>query len=344
MNGRERILAMLEGRPADCLPAMPITMTFASRWIGVPYREYCTNYKVHAEGQVRVATEFDIDYVSSISDPAIESTDCGSPTVWYEDDPPANNEAYALLADKAKLDSLALPEIKAGTRMMNRINCVGELKRRIGHEKAVEGWIEGPAAEGADLRGINNLMLDFYDDPGFVERLFEFVFANAMKFAAAQVDAGADIIGIGDAAASLVGPAIYSEMVWPHEKKMVEGVQKLGAKARLHICGNTRRILGGMGTLGCDIVDLDYFSSLEEGRRAMGKSQVLLGNIDPVRVLRNGTPGEVRDAIEECHLHAGARYIVGAGCEVVRDTPHDNLRALIEYAKTHAPLTPTLSQ
>jgi MtaA/CmuA family methyltransferase len=335
MNGRERILAMIEGRPTDCLPVMPITMTFASKLIGVHYREYCTNYKVHAEGQVRVAAEFDIDYVSSISDPAIESTDCGSPTVWYDDDPPANNEAEALLIDKAKLNSLAIPEIKAGTRMMNRVQCVAELKRRIGHEKAVEGWIEGPAAEGADLRGINNLMLDFYDDPDFVVKLFEFVLEMELKFAAAQVAAGADIISIGDAAASLVGPAIYDEFVWPYEKKMIDGVHALGAKARLHICGNTRRILAGMGTLGCDIVDLDYLSPMEEGRRAMGKSQVLLGNIDPVRVLRNGTAEQVHDAIEECHLHAGARYIAGAGCEVVRDTPHDNLRALIEYAKTH---------
>ena len=328
---------MIEGRPTDCLPAMPITMTFASKWIGVNYRDYCTNYQVHAEGQVRVATDFDIDYVSAISDPAVESTDCGAHTVWYDDDPPANNESEALLRDKTTLDTLAIPEITAGTRMMNRVNCIAELKRRIGHEKAVEGWIEGPAAEAADLRGINNLMLDFYDDPEFVERLFAFVLAMALKFASAQVAAGADIIGIGDAAASLVGPQIYNEFVWPFEMKMVEGVQKLGAKARLHICGNTRRILAGMGKLGCDIVDLDYLSPMDEGRKAMGKSQVLLGNIDPVRVLRDGTPEQVRDAIEECHLHAGARYIVGAGCEVVRDTPHDNLRALIEYAKTQAP-------
>lgn len=335
MNGKERILAMIEGQRTDCLPAMPITMTFASRLIGVPYREYCTNYKVHAEGQVRVATAFDIDYVSAISDPAVESTDCGAHTVWYDDDPPANNEAEALLTDKATLDSLAVPEIKAGTRMLNRVNTIAELKRRIGHEKMVEGWIEGPAAEAADLRGINNLMLDFYDDPEFVERLFEFVLALEMKFAAAQIAAGADIIGIGDAAASLVGPAIYNEIVWPYEMKMVEGVQKMGAMARLHICGNTRRILAGMGKLGCEIVDLDFLSPMDEGRKAMGKTQVLLGNIDPVRVLRDGTPEQVRDAIEECHLHAGARYIASAGCEVVRDTPHDNLRALIEYAKTH---------
>lgn len=337
MNGRERILAMIEGRPTDRLPAMPITMTFASKWIGVPYREYCTNYKVHAEGQARVATDFDIDYVSAISDPAVESTDCGAHTVWYDDDPPANNEAEALLTDKTKLAALDMPDIKAGTRMMNRVNCIAELKQHVGHEKAVEGWIEGPAAEAADLRGINNLMLDFYDDPEFVEKLFEFVLGMELKFAAAQVAAGADIIGIGDAAASLVGPQIYNEFVWPFEKKMIDGVHALGAKARLHICGNTRRILAGMGRLGADIVDLDYLSPIDEGRKAMGKSQVLLGNIDPVRVLREGTPEQVRDAIEECHLHAGSRYIAGAGCEVVRDTPHDNLRALIEYAKTHAP-------
>ena len=37
----------------------------------------------------------------------------------------------------------------------------------------LEGWVEGPVAEGADLRGINTLMLDFLDDPDFVRDLFD---------------------------------------------------------------------------------------------------------------------------------------------------------------------------
>jgi len=52
-------------------------------------------------------------------------------------------------------------------------------------------------------------------------------------------------------------------------------------------------------------------------------------------VLRNGTPEDVHAAVAECHRQAGRRYIVGAGCEVVRDTPLENLRALCAYAKSH---------
>jgi uroporphyrinogen-III decarboxylase len=69
----------------------------------------------------------------------------------------------------------------------------------------------------------------------------------------------------------------------------------------------------------------------------MGAGQVLLGNINPVSVMRNGNPETVTNAIAECHRHSGARYIVGAGCEVPRDTPPENLRALCEYARAHKP-------
>ena len=69
----------------------------------------------------------------------------------------------------------------------------------------------------------------------------------------------------------------------------------------------------------------------------MGPDQILLGNINPVKVLRDGDPATVTQAIAECHQQAGARYIVGAGCEVTRDTPLENLRALAAYAHTHRP-------
>ena len=120
--------------------------------------------------------------------------------------------------------------------------------------------------------------------------------------------------------------------MWPYEKRLVDGIHALGAYVRLHICGNTRPLLEGMGTLRCAIVDLDHMVPLEAAREAMGPDQVLLGNIDPVAALRNGTPESVYQAVAECHRQAGPRYIVGAGCEVVRDTPHDNVRALARYA------------
>jgi uroporphyrinogen-III decarboxylase len=130
---------------------------------------------------------------------------------------------------------------------------------------------------------------------------------------------------------------LYGQFVWPYEKKLVDALHAMGTRVRLHICGNTRPILEGMGRLGCEIADLDWMVPLDEAREAMGPDQVLLGNIDPVAALRNAPPEAVRAAIAECHRQAGARYIVAAGCEVVRDTPVENVHALRKYARTHAP-------
>lgn len=335
MTGRERVLAMLDGAAVDRLPLMPITMMYAADLAGVSYREYASSAAALAEAQLKVSTKFEFDYVSVISDPARETSDMGGKVVWFDDQPPAIVESEALLADKATLASLKLPDLTATGRMRDRIQGVRLLRRAVGAGKIVEGWVEGPCALGADLRGLNTLMLDFYDDPAFVEQLFDFVVRMEIQFAWAQVEAGADLIGVGDAAASLIGPKFYQRFVQPFEYVLIEAIHAMGARVRLHICGNTRRILADMGLTGADIIDLDFLASLDEARIAMGPQQVLLGNLDPVRVLRDGTPESVYAAIAECHRAARGRYIVGAGCEIPRGTPEDNVLALTRYAQEH---------
>lgn len=337
MTSRERVLAHLAGRPVDRLPLMPITMMFACAQIGARYRDYCTDYRVMVEAQIRTAEAFGFDYVNSMSDPAREAADCGAVVEYFDQQPAALVEDQALLTDKTRLATLKIPDPLGGGRMHNSLKGLALYKERVGKEMIVEGWVEGPVAEGADLRGINTLMLDFFDDPVFVRDLFAFVIELELRFAREQLKVGVDLIGVGDAAASLVGPDIYDEFVWPYEKKLVDGIHALGGKVRLHICGNTRRILDGMGKLDCEIVDLDSMAPISEARQKMGPKTILLGNLNPVAVLRNGDAAGVTAAIAECHRQAGAPFIVGAGCEVPRDTPAENLRALCAYAHTHKP-------
>jgi MtaA/CmuA family methyltransferase len=337
MNGYQRITGLLAGQPIDCVPQMPITMMFASDRIGAPYGRYAADFRVLVEGQLRTAEEFDFDYVSCISDPAREAADCGARIQYFDNQPPAIDENNALLADKTTLAGLAIPDALGGGRMFDRVRAAALFRERIGGQKLIEGWIEGPCAESADLRGINTLMLDFYDDPAFVKDLFEFVLETGLRFAKSQIEAGVDLIGVGDAAASLVGPQIYEEFVLPYEKRLIDGLHALGTRVRLHICGNTRSILRGIGRLGCDIVDLDFLVPVAQARAEIGPGPVLAGNLDPVRALRNSTPAAITAAIAQCHREAGPRYIVAAGCEVPRDTAPANVLALRDYARGHQP-------
>lgn len=337
MNGRERLLTFLSGGQVDSLPLMPITMMYAADHVGVRYGQYVTDFRMLVESQIAVADAYDFDFVSCISDPAREAADCGARVAMFDDQPPAIVETDALLADKSTLSDLSIPDPQTAPRMGDRVRAAALFRERVGDRKLIEGWIEGPCAEAADLRGINTLMMDFFDDPTFVQHLFEFTLQMGLQFARAQVEAGVDLVGVGDAAASLVGPEFYREFVWPYEKRLVDELHALGTRVRLHICGNTTAILEPIGQLGCDIVDLDFMVPMDKARQAMGPEQVLLGNLDPVRVLRGSTPELIEAAVAQCHRQTRPRYIVGAGCEVPRATPAANLRALTQYARSTTP-------
>lgn len=332
MNSRQLVIDMLEGRPVSRPPVMPLTMMFAADLIGVPYRQYATDCKTLAEGQLRTAERFGFDHVSVISDPAREAADCGAAIHFFDDQPPAIDEAAALLTDTTTLASLKLPDPLGGGRMTDRVNGVALLRERVGNDLAVEGWVEGPCAEAADLRGINTLMMDFFDDEKFVRDLFAFTTDMAIAFAKAQLEAGADLIGIGDAACSLVGPMVYEDFVLAEEKRLVDAVHAAGGRTRLHICGNISALCENIKTLNVGMVDLDSMVDVAAARVNLGPDIAILGNIDPVSALRNSTPDKIRTDLAACRAAAGERYIVGAGCEIPRDTPHDNVLALSRFA------------
>jgi len=335
MNGRERVLAMLGGRTVDRLPIMPITMMFAARHIGAKYGRYALDQRILVEAQLKTAEDFDFDHVSAITETR-EAPDCGATIRKFDDQPFAIDESRARLAEKSKLASLRMPDPMTAEHMRDRIDAITALRSRIGGEKIVEGWVEGPCGAAADLRGINTLMLDFHDDPVFVRELFEFVLQLGLSFGGAQIMSGAEVIGVGDPAASLVGPRLYEEFVWPFEKRLVDGLHTLGTRVRLHICGNTSRILRSIRQLGCDIVDIDSSVSLVEARKNLGPDQVVLGGIDPVRVFQNGSAEQVCAAIAESSSQAGPRYILGAGCEIPPDTPPGNVLEMHRFSRLNA--------
>jgi len=332
MNRQDILKALAKGEPVERTLCLPITMMFAGDYAGHSYRDYATKASVQAESQARLAEAFKLDHVSVISDPSVEASDWGATITYFDRQPPAIDERTPLLKKPEDLAKLSTPDPATGKRMSNRVEAVAELHRRVGSDLLVEGWVEGPCAEASDLRGINTLMTDFFDDPEFVNALFERVVEVAIKFARLQIQAGAPIIGIGDAAASLVGPDIYEEFVWPWEKKLVDAIHQAGGMTRLHICGNTNFALERIGRLGCTVVDLDSMVDMRKARAAM-PDQVVDGNLDPVRLVLQRSARDVLEALKQCRDQAGTRYIAAAGCEIPRGTPPENLKAFSDFVQ-----------
>ena len=75
------------------------------------------------------------------------------------------------------------------------------------------------------------------------------------------------MIGCGDAAASLLSPALVEEFVLPYEKRVVEGIHQAGGLVKLHICGNSQHFLGQLVTNGADLYNVDHMVDLAPARR-----------------------------------------------------------------------------
>ncbi|MCR4406365.1 MAG: uroporphyrinogen decarboxylase family protein [Anaerolineae bacterium] len=325
MNSYDRVLRRLRGETVDRPPNFDIMMTFAAHYIGQPLSRYYLDYRVLCEANLAVQQDFSLDIVQAISDPYREAADFGLEVEFPEDGLPFYKTP--LLAEPADLNKLKPPDPSMGRRMSDRLAAVRYLREQVGGEVPIMGWVEGALAEAADLRGIMALMLDFHYRPEWLQDLLEICARVEIAFAQAQVEAGADIIGLGDAIASQVSPKLYRQFALPYEQRIFAAVHEMGALARLHICGNTTHILPLMVQSGADIIDLDWMVDIRSAAKTLGDYPVICGNFDPVAIMLQGTPEQVREATLCCLRWGGERNISGAGCEIPDGTPHQNLLA-----------------
>ncbi|MFN2201113.1 MAG: uroporphyrinogen decarboxylase family protein [Caldilineaceae bacterium] len=325
MNAMERFRNRLAGDPVDRPPNFDIFMQFAAHHIGQPLAAYYQDYRVLVNANLAVINDFEIDIAQAISDPFRETADFGAAIEFPADDLPISTAP--LLADPANLSKLKAPDPYSGKRMSDRIEAVRSFREQVGGEIPILGWVEGALAEAADLRSPNEIMMDVVLRPEWVEELLEICVEVAIAFARAQVEAGADIIGLGDAVGSLVSPAMYRRFALPYEKRIFEAVHEMGAIARLHICGDTNRIVPDMVASGADIIDLDWMVDMAAAGEQFGDRVPFCGNFDPVVVMLEGTPDEVYAATQHCIKVGGPLTFSNAGCEIPLGTPHANLHA-----------------
>ena len=325
LTSYERFVRRLGGEPVDRTPNFDILMTYAAHFIGEPLSRYYQDYRVLADANLAVQPAFELDILQVISDPFREAEDFGLRVHFPYDDLPVAKEP--LLADPQDLHNLKAPDPAGGKRMSDRLEAIRCLRERKGGQVPIMGWVEGALAQAADLRGMLDLMKDLSLRPDWVEALLELVVEVEIEFAQAQIRAGADVIGLGDAVASQISESMYRKYALPHEQRIFDAVHQLGAAARLHICGDTSHILGAMTESGADIIDIEWMVDIERAVRVFDDKAALCGNFDPVAVMLQGTPEEVSQAVSECQDKGGKRYFSAAGCEIPDGTPQENLLA-----------------
>jgi len=326
MTGLERTLSFLNGESVDHPPFHPIIMRWAAKYAGINYRDFCLDPYSKCKAMSLCAKDFDIDWVTVMSDPWAEASAFGIQVEYPENSLPIDKGGH-------------LPDAKAASRIKhynplenlrcnNRLTEIKEFRKDVKNELFVVGWVEGPVAEYVDLRGASEASIDFLIDPENVERSMDIIIECAIDFISLQIRAGAHCIGIGDAFCSQIGPDLYSQFAFSRQKKLVDYIHSNGALAKLHICGNTESILIQMIQTGADIIDIDHLvNSMEDFVPFRGGKQVFSGKSDPVAIIQDGSHEMIRQSVIKDLIESKGRCIVSAGCEITPGTSIENMRA-----------------
>ena len=327
MNSYERVMNRLAGKPVDRIPNLSIVMLFAAKELGVSYSDCCRDYRLLADAAFLCHEKYGIDMVCAISDSMREAEGFGTRVIFPREGVPY--AAAMRLRNLEDIDTLKVIDPSLGQRMNDTVEAVRLMRQRAGNEVPVVGWVEGALAECCDLMDMQQVFINLLDEPEAMHNLLDICTRQAILFARAQIDAGAHMMGIGDSAASLVGPSLYEEFVLPYQQRLIRAIHEMGIPVKLHICGNINPVMHLVAQTGADMVDCDFMVDMEQAAEVLPKGTCICGNINPVEVIYQGTADMVKKEVGRCkQIGCINSNFIAPGCEVPQDTPSENMLAL----------------
>lgn len=327
MTKTEQFHQLIEtGKSNEKVLFRPILMQFAAEYIGSNYGQFASDYNVLVEANLRCMDDFDLDLLGLISDPYRETSAFGAGIQYIPTGVPRCLNLIVNSMDD--VINLKNPDVYKAKRTLDRIKAGELLSKKTQGNVPIIGWIEGPLAEACDLTGMENMLMQLMIDPDFANRLMDKCVITAKDFAKAQIEAGCEIIGMGDAVCSQIDVDTYNFFVRDRHQELIDYIHGLGGKVKLHICGDTTHLLPSYSNFNLDILDLDWQVDISGARETLGEKVIFAGNINPVTVQNKSRDEVFEMSLALVEKHKNERFILSAGCEISVLTPPENLKAM----------------
>ncbi len=305
---------------------------------GINYNQYNRDARIMAQTQIAAVRRFDYDWAWLQVDDCIVFEVLGVEVKGEGDILPAT--CGYLPPVRASLNSLRLPNPQKDGRMPILLEAIKRVKDELGDEVIVCGRTEAPFSSACLLYGIEETMLMMLTDPELLMDTMNFMAELQSDYGVAQKLAGADAVWFGDCNASshLMGPRHYTEFAAPYAHKVADVYKQAGLHSIYHASEENLEHLKIQASIGFSALSIGPGLDIAIAKAAVGDNICLFGNIDPVNILMRGT-------VEQTELEAariinagrvGGGYIFNTGEMVPRDTPIENMEAMLRSAHIYA--------
>ncbi len=298
MNGRERFLASLEGRPVDRPPVW--LMRQAGRYLP-EYRavrqvsgfwDVCYTPELSTKVALEPLKKFPLDAAIVFSDILVIPQALGLDDTFGKGEGPVVGRPLRTEADLAAWNTKGMMD-----RLTYLPTAVKHLRDTLKGSHGMIGFAGAPftlfsyCVEGGSSDEFKLPRAMLYAQPKLAEKALATLADAAAELLLAQTEAGADLVQLFDTWGGLLPGPMYQRFALPALRRITDALHAKGRKVLLFVRGG-HHLLPMLGDSGADGFSLDWRTPFAEARKRY-PSHVLQGNLD--NVLLFGPLDQVRD-------------------------------------------------
>ncbi|MGD8240616.1 MAG: uroporphyrinogen decarboxylase family protein [Armatimonadota bacterium] len=188
------------------------------------------------------------------------------------------------------------------------------------------------------LRGFEDLMADFAENPKFIGELFDALMELHLPIVDRLCTLPVDCIRFGDDFGAqrgvLMGTTHWREVLKPRLAQMYGRAHEHGRYVMIHSCGDNSPIIEDLIEIGVDIFNpfQPEAQDVYAMKREYGRYITFNGGIGTQELLPRGTPEQITAEVERLceEIGAGGGFILGTTKPILPDVPTENAVACFE--------------
>lgn len=163
------------------------------------------------------------------------------------------------------------------------------------------------------LFGIQNLILETFQDPQWVHTFLNVLKERKKRFVQSMEGAKFDLVehGGGHASSTVISPKIFDEYVAPYDAELIALAHQLGQRVVYHTCGGMMPILESIADMNPDAMEtftppgMGGDVNLAEAKRRIGDRVCMIGGFDQFHFLKDCNADKTRQEVRRCFKEAG---------------------------------------
>jgi len=335
MNGTQRLLAAVNGTPADRIPIFCNLLDHGAKEMGISLEDYYSRGENIAWTQLKMREKYGYDNLWCLFFAGKEAELLGCRKMIYAQDGPPN-VGEMVIRGLGDIASLIVPDSVADhPAFIQELKCLEILRREAGGEYPICAYLTAPMTMPAMLMGMEKwlpLLLNGPAEPR--EELLSKCHEFFVKETAAYREAGADILIYSNPFGStdFLPLSLFNKLALPWIKKDITAA---GAAGMVYYCGSARfnQVIDtifretGLGTY--------YLSPLDdvaEGKGILDGRGLCCGVINDIKML-DWMPEEVKQEVKRL-IEAGkpgGRFLIGT-LVMPYGISEENIRAFMDAA------------